>query len=74
MGLKQDVLENDPLLKPPDRPNVEQYVNPNSNLEEPEWSPDKLRRPWSTKDPLRPLSLHPQFDQVRSFEVWTLKL
>ncbi|XP_043251264.1 uncharacterized protein LOC122396706 [Colletes gigas] len=63
MGSKQDVLENDPLLKPPDRPNVEQYVNPNSNPKEPEWSPDKPRRPWSAKDPLRlaPPRLH--YDQ-----------
>ncbi|XP_026673632.1 mucin-17 [Ceratina calcarata] len=58
MGSKQDVLENDPLLKPPNRPNVEQYANPNSNLKEPEWSPEKPRRPWSAKDPSR----IPQFD------------
>ncbi|XP_015431646.1 PREDICTED: uncharacterized protein LOC107187952 [Dufourea novaeangliae] len=61
IGSKQDVLENDPLLKPPDRPNVEQYVNPNSK--EPEWSPEKSRRPWSAKDPLKLASHHPQFDQ-----------
>ncbi|XP_076226710.1 uncharacterized protein LOC116432780 [Nomia melanderi] len=63
MGLKQDVLENDPLLKPPDRPNVEQYVNPNLNLKEPEWSPEKSRRPWSAKDPSKFSPPHPQFDQ-----------
>ncbi|XP_043520060.1 uncharacterized protein LOC122533941 isoform X5 [Frieseomelitta varia] len=61
IGTKQDVLENDPLLKPPDRPNVEQYANPNSNLKEPEWSPEKPRRPWSAKDPLK-LPPPPQFD------------
>lgn len=61
---KQDILENDPLLKPPDRPNVEQYANPNSNPKEPEWSPEKSRRPWSAKDPLKLPPLHPQFDQV----------
>ncbi|XP_076288872.1 uncharacterized protein LOC143213154 isoform X2 [Lasioglossum baleicum] len=63
IGSKQDVLENDPLLKPPERPNVEQYVNPNSNLKEPEWSPEKSRRPWSAKDPVLFLPPHPQFDQ-----------
>ncbi|XP_078034167.1 uncharacterized protein LOC144468501 [Augochlora pura] len=63
MGSKQDVLENDPLLKPPDRPNVEQYANPNSNLKEPEWSPEKSRRPWSAKDPVKFPLPHPQFDQ-----------
>ncbi|XP_017758552.1 PREDICTED: LOW QUALITY PROTEIN: mucin-16 [Eufriesea mexicana] len=63
MGSKQDVMENDPLLKPPDRPNVEQYANPNSNPKEPEWSPEKSRRPWSAKDPLKLSPPHPQFDQ-----------
>ncbi|XP_076643588.1 uncharacterized protein LOC143353869 [Halictus rubicundus] len=63
MGSKQDVLENDPLLKPPERPNVEEYVNPNSNLKEPEWSPEKSRRPWSAKDPVVFSPPHPQFDQ-----------
>ncbi|XP_071646511.1 uncharacterized protein [Temnothorax longispinosus] len=51
---KQDILENDPLLKPPNRPNVEQYANPNVNHKIPEWNPDKYRRPWSAKDPLTP--------------------
>ncbi|XP_076390134.1 uncharacterized protein LOC100879114 isoform X2 [Megachile rotundata] len=63
MGSKQDVMENDPLLKPPDRPNVEQYANPNLKLNEPEWSPEKPRRPWSAKDPLKLSPPHPQFDQ-----------
>ncbi|XP_023288060.1 uncharacterized protein LOC105697488 [Orussus abietinus] len=54
-GSKHDILENDPLLKPPGRPNVEQYANPNVNINEPEWSPEKYRRPWSAKDPLTPL-------------------
>ncbi|XP_076379450.1 uncharacterized protein LOC117222242 isoform X1 [Megalopta genalis] len=63
LGSKQDALENDPLLKPPDRPNVEQYANPNSNLKEPEWSPEKSRRPWSAKDPAKFGVPHPQFDQ-----------
>lgn len=49
---KQDILENDPLLKPPNRPNVEQYANPNMNPKVPEWNPEKYRRPWSAKDPL----------------------
>ncbi|XP_014468363.1 PREDICTED: LOW QUALITY PROTEIN: mucin-12 [Dinoponera quadriceps] len=51
-GSKQDILANDPLLKPPDRPNVEQYANPNLSHKIPEWSPEKYRRPWSAKDPL----------------------
>ncbi|KAL0110083.1 hypothetical protein PUN28_013609 [Cardiocondyla obscurior] len=51
---KQDILENDPLLKPPNRPNVEQYANPNINHKIPEWNPEKYRRPWSAKDPLLP--------------------
>ncbi|XP_053980859.1 uncharacterized protein LOC128877518 [Hylaeus volcanicus] len=63
MGSKQDVLENDPLLKPPDRPNVEQYANPNKNPREPEWSPEKPRRPWSSKDPLRLAPPRSHFDQ-----------
>lgn len=69
IGSKQDVMENDPLLKPPDRPNVEQYANPNSNLKEPDWSPEKSRRPWSSKDPLKRPSTHPQFDQVYSLHL-----
>lgn len=67
IGSKQDMLENDPLLKPPDRPNVEQYANPNTNLKEPEWSLDKTRRPWNAKDPLKLPPSHPQFDQVCTF-------
>ncbi|XP_076766684.1 uncharacterized protein LOC143433282 [Xylocopa sonorina] len=63
MGSKQDVMKNEPILKPPDRPNVEQYANPNLNLKEPEWSPEKPRRPWSAKDPLKLPPPHPQFDQ-----------
>ncbi|XP_011695985.1 PREDICTED: uncharacterized protein LOC105454797 isoform X2 [Wasmannia auropunctata] len=51
---KQDILENDPLLKPPNRPNIEQYANPNVNHKIPEWNPEKYRRPWSAKDPLIP--------------------
>ncbi|EZA62920.1 63 kDa sperm flagellar membrane protein [Ooceraea biroi] len=59
---KQDILENDPLLKPPDRPNVEQYANPNVNHKIPEWNPEKYRRPWSAKDPLTPPlpPIHPE--------------
>lgn len=74
IGVKQDVLENDPLLKPPDRPNVEQYANPSSESSESEWSPEKARRPWSAKDPLKPPA-HPQFDQVggSSFDPRELK-
>ncbi|XP_024938373.1 uncharacterized protein LOC107265369 isoform X2 [Cephus cinctus] len=51
-GSKHDIMQNDPLLKPPSRPNVEQYANPNVNTHEPNWSPEKYRRPWSAKDPL----------------------
>lgn len=51
---KQDIMENDPLLKPPNRPNVEQYANPNVNHKVPEWNSEKYRRPWSAKDPLTP--------------------
>jgi len=58
---KQDILENDPLLKPPNRPNVEQYANPNVNHKIPEWNSEKYRRPWSAKDPLTPPE---RFDEV----------
>jgi len=61
---KQDFLKNDPLLKPPDRPNVEQYANPNINLKIPEWNPEKYRRPWSAKDPLTPSLSPARFDEV----------
>ncbi|XP_029175188.1 uncharacterized protein LOC114943684 [Nylanderia fulva] len=61
---KQDILENDPLLKPPDRPNVEQYVNPNVNHKIPEWNPEKYRRPWSAKDPLTPPLSPARFDEI----------
>lgn len=61
---KQDILENDPLLKPPDRPNVEQYANPNVNLKIPEWNPEKYRRPWSAKDPLTPPLSPARFDEI----------
>lgn len=64
---KQDILENDPLLKPPDRPNVEQYANPNINLKIPEWNPEKYRRPWSAKDPLTPHLSPARFDEVCLF-------
>ncbi|XP_067209575.1 uncharacterized protein [Linepithema humile] len=61
---KQDILKNDPLLKPPDRPNVEQYANPNINLKIPEWNPEKYRRPWSAKDPLTPPLSPARFDEI----------
>lgn len=64
IGSKQDILENDPLLKPPDRPNVEQYANPNLSHKIPEWSPEKYRRPWSAKDPLTPPSAPTIYDEV----------
>jgi len=61
---KQDILENDPLLKPPHRPNVEQYANPNVNHKIPEWNPEKYRRPWGVKDSLI-LPLPPvRFDKI----------
>lgn len=58
-GSKHDVLENDPLLKPPGRPNIEKYANPNINPKEPEWISDRFRRPWSSKDPLMPPPVPP---------------
>ncbi|XP_050466197.1 uncharacterized protein LOC126859213 [Cataglyphis hispanica] len=61
---KQDILENDPLLKPPDRPNVEQYANPNVNLKIPEWNPEKYRRPWSAKDPLTSPLSPARYDEI----------
>ena len=63
VGNKQDVLENDPLLKPPSRPNVEQYANPNINRKDAEWNRDRFRRPWSSKDPLNP-PLPPRYEEV----------
>ncbi|KAK0164823.1 hypothetical protein PV328_003396 [Microctonus aethiopoides] len=53
-GLQQDILENDPLLKPPGRPNIEKYANPNINHNEPEWISDRFRRPWNSKEALKP--------------------
>ncbi|XP_015120188.1 LOW QUALITY PROTEIN: mucin-17 [Diachasma alloeum] len=49
---KHDILENDPLLRPPGRPNIEKYANPNINHKEPQWLSDKSRKPWSSKDPI----------------------
>ncbi|XP_011634416.1 uncharacterized protein LOC105425375 isoform X2 [Pogonomyrmex barbatus] len=63
---KQDILENDPLLKPPDRPHVEQYANPNINHKVPEWNSEKYRRPWSAKDPLTPPLSPARYDEVHS--------
>ncbi|KAG7213566.1 hypothetical protein KM043_002821 [Ampulex compressa] len=60
---KQDILENDPLLKPPDRINVEQYPTSNAHLKTPEWSHEKFRRPWSAKDPLTPPLPPVRFDE-----------
>lgn len=60
---KHDHLENDPLLKPPSRPNVEQYANPNINPKDSEWNRDRFRRPWSAKDPLTP-PVPPRYDEV----------
>lgn len=64
IGTKQDILENDPLLKPPDRPNVEQYANPNLSHKIPEWNSEKYRRPWSAKDPLNPPLSPSIYDEV----------
>lgn len=64
---KQDILENDPLLKPPDRLNVEQYANPNINHKIPEWNAEKYRRPWSAKDPLTAPLPPARFDEVNLF-------
>ncbi|XP_011310129.1 uncharacterized protein [Fopius arisanus] len=49
---KHDILENDPLLRPPGRPNINKYANPNINHKEPQWLADKSRKPWSSKDPI----------------------
>ncbi|KYN04782.1 Protein kinase C-binding protein NELL2 [Cyphomyrmex costatus] len=65
---KQDILENDPLLKPPNRPNVEQYANPNVNPKIPEWNPEKYRRPWSAKDPLTPPARHDEIHPDKLIE------
>ncbi|KYN11160.1 63 kDa sperm flagellar membrane protein [Trachymyrmex cornetzi] len=65
---KQDILENDPLLKPPNRPNVEQYANPNVNPKIPEWNPEKYRRPWSAKDPLIPPARHDEIHPDKPIE------
>lgn len=62
---KQDHLDNDPLLIPPSRPNVEQYANPNINSKDVEWNRERYRRPWSAKDPLSP-SAPPKYDPVKS--------
>ncbi|XP_043272773.1 uncharacterized protein [Venturia canescens] len=64
-GNKQDHLENDPLLIPPNRPNVEQYANPNINSKDVEWNRDRYRRPWSAKDPLSPAAPS-KYDGVQS--------
>lgn len=69
IGSKQDVLENDPLLKPPDRPNVEQYANPNLSPKIPEWNSEKYRRPWSAKDPLVPPPSPARLDEVCFFKL-----
>ncbi|XP_025153169.1 uncharacterized protein LOC105181910 isoform X1 [Harpegnathos saltator] len=64
IGSNQDILQNDPLLKPPDRPNVEQYANPNLSPKVPEWNPEKYRRPWSAKDPLTPPLSSTIYDEI----------
>ncbi|XP_025602022.2 uncharacterized protein LOC105693639 isoform X3 [Athalia rosae] len=59
-----DVMVNDPLLKPPASPGLsKERGKPHSNTDrnpvpdpnEPVWSPEKYRRPWSPKDPLKPV-------------------
>ncbi|XP_046630422.1 uncharacterized protein LOC124310473 isoform X1 [Neodiprion virginianus] len=61
-----DVMENDPLLIPPASPTSSivrgkppAYADrsPVPDPNEPEWSPERYRRPWSAKDPLKPLEL-----------------
>lgn len=58
-----DVMVNDPLLVPPaspsslkerGKPGAYQDRNPGPDPNEPDWSPEKYRRPWSAKDPLKP--------------------
>lgn len=60
----RDVMVNDPLLIPPatpgasnDRVKLSPYPdrNPLPDPNEPDWSPEKYRRPWSAKDPLKPV-------------------
>ncbi|XP_046741623.1 uncharacterized protein LOC124408610 isoform X2 [Diprion similis] len=61
-----DVMVNDPLLIPPASPisSIERgkppaYADrsPVPDPNEPEWSPERYRRPWSAKDPLKPLEI-----------------
>lgn len=68
-GPEQNILKNDPLLKPPNKPIVEQYINPNLNHKLVEWNPEKYRRPWSAKDPLTTSLLSTRFDEVYFFNV-----
>ena len=46
---KHDILENDPLLRPPNRPHTEQYLHQHE-----EGQDDKSNSPWSLNDPLTP--------------------
>ena len=46
---KHDILENDPLLKPPNRPNTEKYASQHNDDQI-----NKSRLPWSPKNPSNP--------------------
>lgn len=45
---------HDPLLKPPSRPNIEKYANPNVYSEELDAFPNTYERPWTSSETLSP--------------------
>ncbi|XP_034936900.1 mucin-17 [Chelonus insularis] len=61
--LKHDLID-DPLLKPPNRPNIDKYANPNINPKEPEWIIDRLKRPWNSHKGLVPPPVPPTPSRV----------
>lgn len=67
---KQDILENDPLLKPPGRPTIERYPSGLHNINrKPIGSNDKHRKHWSAKDPIGPTLIPPSNEEVKILQL-----
>ncbi|KAL2719458.1 mucin-17 [Vespula squamosa] len=59
--LKHEIIQHDPLLKPPDKPGTEKLINKQS-----EWSTDGSRGPWGATNPLTPPALPVTFSDLYS--------
>ncbi|KAI4499721.1 hypothetical protein M0802_005291 [Mischocyttarus mexicanus] len=59
--LKHEYIQNDPLLKPPDKPGTDKHIN-----KQPEWNADGSRGPWGATNPLTPPALPVTFGDLYS--------